>query len=173
VAEIKEAKLKAMIAAGRDTTGKHTKDDTTSTYLSKTLETLYIAKFSKAGYDSLKASFIVPKNQDPPSAAPTAPNGDEAKDKDQKPAPKLTGKPGSLDSPAFYTEVRNRLLGLQTVTPEELKQLAKDRANAIAAALTASGTVDSTRVTVTDPAPVKKKKQGSSRVPSEMAMDAK
>ncbi|HEY7027599.1 MAG TPA: DUF748 domain-containing protein [Gemmatimonadales bacterium] len=170
VAELKEAKLKAMIAAGRDTTGKHTKDDTSSTYLSKTLETLYVAKFSKASFDSLKTSFIVPRDQDP-AAAPSAPSGDE--DKDKQAPPKLTGKPGSLDAPAFYMEVRSRLLALQTVTPDELKQLAKDRANAIAAALTASGTVDSTRVTVADPAPVKKKKQGSSRVPSEMAMDAK
>ncbi|HSE68882.1 MAG TPA: hypothetical protein VLB12_17945 [Gemmatimonadales bacterium] len=156
VAEIKEAKLEAIIAAGRDSSGKGVKDDTSNTYLSKALEALYVAKFSKAGFDSLKASFIVPRDQDQ-AAAP----------------PKLSGKPGSLDAPAFYIEVRTRLLALQTVTPEELKQLAKDRANAIAAALTASGTVDSTRVTVADPAPIKKKKQGSSRVPSEMAMDAK
>jgi uncharacterized protein DUF748 len=167
VAEMKETKLKAMIAAGRDSSGKGVQDDTSNTYLSKALEQLYIAKFSKAGFDSLKTSFIVP-DRDP---VPSAPSGEQAKD--AKPTPKLTGKPGSLDAPAFYMEVRARLLALQTVTPEELNQLAKDRAKAIAAALTASGTVDSTRVTLTDPSPVKKKKQGSSRVPSEMAMDAK
>jgi hypothetical protein len=33
--------------------------------------------------------------------------------------------------------------------------------------------MDSTRVSVTDPSPVKRKKAGSARVPSEMSMDAK
>ena len=40
-------------------------------------------------------------------------------------------------------------------------------------ALLAGAGMDSTRVTVTDPAPVKRKKAGSARVPSEMSMDAK
>ncbi|HSE46742.1 MAG TPA: DUF748 domain-containing protein, partial [Gemmatimonadales bacterium] len=169
VAELKETKLKAIIAGRRDSSGSKAKlDDTSSTALSETLEALYVSQFSKSGYDSLKASFIVPKDQAP---TPSAPSGDESKD--LKPAPKLNGKPGSLDAPAFYQEVRARLLALQPVTPDELKQLAQQRASAVAAALTASGTVDSSRVKVTDPAPVKRKKQGSSRVASEMAMDAK
>ena len=43
---------------------------------------------------------------------------------------------------------------------------------AVAAVLMARGTLDSTRVTVTDPAPVKRKKAGPSRGPSGMSMDA-
>jgi hypothetical protein len=79
----------------------------------------------------------------------------------------------SLDAPAFYSEIRERLLAARPVAHEELLQLAKTRAENVAAALNASGTLDSSRVSVSEPAPVKRKKAGSSRVPSEMTMDAK
>jgi hypothetical protein len=170
MAELKEMKLKAALAAERDSSGKKgSQDDTTTTALSKSLEKLYATMLSKSSFDSLKASFIVPKSA-PADPAPSAP---DTKDKDQKLPPPLSGKPGSLDAAAFYVAVRERLLAMQEVKPEELVQLARDRANGIASALTASGTLDSSRVKVTDPAPVKKKKAGSSRVPSELSMDAK
>ena len=56
--------------------------------------------------------------------------------------------------------------------PEDLSALATTRAQAIAAALTSPGGLDPARVQVTDPSPVKRKKQGSDLVPSEMAMTA-
>jgi hypothetical protein len=168
VAEIKETKLKGLLAAERDSSGKKgSQDDTTTTALSKSLEKLYATQFSKSSFDSLKTNFIVPKTA-PADPLPSAPE-----DKDQKPTLRLSGKPGSLDATAFYVAVRERLLAMQEVKPEELVQLARARANSIVAALTASGTLDSSRVKVTDPAPVKKKKAGSSRVPSELSMDAK
>jgi len=72
----------------------------------------------------------------------------------------------------YFTELRTRLLAAQPVEPGALEQLGRDRAKAVAGVLLARGTLDSTRVTVSDPAPVKRKKAGSSRVPSEMSMDA-
>ena len=74
---------------------------------------------------------------------------------------------------ALFTEIRARLLAAQEVEPGRLEQLGRDRGMAVAGALMAGGALDSTRVTVTEPTPVKRKKAGSSRVPSEMSMDAK
>jgi hypothetical protein len=54
----------------------------------------------------------------------------------------------------------------------ELKALARARAEAIAAALTAPGGLEPSRVQIVDPATVKRKKQGSEFVPSEMTMNA-
>jgi hypothetical protein len=72
----------------------------------------------------------------------------------------------------YFTELRGRLLAAQPVAPGALEQLGRDRAAAVAGVLLARGTMDSSRVTATDPAPVQRKKAGSSRVPSEMSMDA-
>jgi hypothetical protein len=58
------------------------------------------------------------------------------------------------------------------VDPAELVQLGRDRAAAIQSALTATAVLDSTRIAMTDPSPVKEKKTGSSRVASEMSRDA-
>ena len=73
---------------------------------------------------------------------------------------------------AYYAAVRTRLLAAQPVEAGRLESLGRERGNAIAAVLLARGHLDSTRVAVPDPAPVKRKKAGSSRVPSEMSMDA-
>ena len=54
----------------------------------------------------------------------------------------------------------------------EGSKLAGERARAIAAALTAAGGLDPARVRTTDVSPVKRKKQGSDLVPSEMTMTA-
>lgn len=81
--------------------------------------------------------------------------------------------PGDSSASRFFAELRTRLIAAQVVEPGQLEQLGRDRGNAVGAALLAGAGMDSTRVTVTDPAPVKRKKAGSARVPSEMSMDAK
>jgi hypothetical protein len=79
---------------------------------------------------------------------------------------------GEASASAFYERLGAQLREAETVGPEDLSALARARAEAIAAALTAPGGLDATRVRVTDPAAVKRKKQGSELVPSEMAMTA-
>lgn len=81
--------------------------------------------------------------------------------------------PGDTLATRLYAAMRSRLLEAQPVAPGQLEQLGRDRGQAIAAALLSSGTMDTSRVTVDPPAPVSKKKAGSSRVASEMSMDAK
>ena len=73
----------------------------------------------------------------------------------------------------YYAEVRRQLLAVQPVAPGFLPNLARERAAAIRTALLAGGRVDSTRVTVSEPAAASRKKTGSSRVASEMSMDAR
>ena len=65
------------------------------------------------------------------------------------------------------------LLDAEKVGDAELAALAQARGQAIAAALTAPDGLDPSRVQVTDPSPVKRKKEGSDLVQSEMTMDAK
>lgn len=146
-AALREARLQALITARRDSLGKKAQDDTSTTMMARILEQLYTAQFSAAALDSLKARFTLPD-----SAA--------------------GGKP-RLNATAYLAEACNQLMARQPVDPGQLEQLGRGRAEAIAAALAAAATLDSTRVTVTDPTPVKRKKQGSALVPSELKMDAK
>ena len=73
----------------------------------------------------------------------------------------------------YQAELRIQMLAAQPVEADFLRNLALSRAAAIRTALLASGSVDSTRVTVADPAAAKRKKAGSNRVASEMTMDAR
>lgn len=73
---------------------------------------------------------------------------------------------------SFHETLQRELLEAEAVGPQDLSALATARAQAIAAALTAAGGLDAARVRVTDPSPVKRKKQGSDLVPSEMTMKA-
>jgi hypothetical protein len=73
---------------------------------------------------------------------------------------------------SFYEGLQEQLQQAETVGEEDLSSLARARAQAIAAALTGPGGLDATRVEIEDPAPVKRKKQGSDLVPSEMTMAA-
>jgi hypothetical protein len=76
-------------------------------------------------------------------------------------------------SPAlFYEGLQRELMEAERVEPADLSALAAARAQAIAAALTAPGGLDPGRVAVVDSAPVKRKKQGSDLVASEMTMTA-
>jgi len=79
---------------------------------------------------------------------------------------------GAVSGASFYEGLQARLIEAETVGPEDLSALATARAQAIADALTAPGRLDPARVKATDPSPVKRKKQGSDLVPSEMTMTA-
>ncbi|HEX5043516.1 MAG TPA: DUF748 domain-containing protein [Candidatus Polarisedimenticolaceae bacterium] len=72
---------------------------------------------------------------------------------------------------SFYEALQAELLEAEPVGPEDLSSLAVARGQSIAAALTTGG-LDPGRVRVTDPSPVKRKKQGSDLVPSEMTLAA-
>jgi hypothetical protein len=71
----------------------------------------------------------------------------------------------------MYAEIRARLLAAETVEPAELVTLASARSTAIVAALT-TASLDPARITATEPQPMSRKKSGSSRIPSELKMDA-
>jgi uncharacterized protein involved in outer membrane biogenesis len=76
------------------------------------------------------------------------------------------------DAGAFYDAVRSQLLAAEDVPDNELHELARARAAAIAAGLCGAGGLDPQRVKALDPAPVKRKKQGSELVASEMTLSA-
>lgn len=147
---LREAKLQALISVRRDSLGKKAQQDTSTTMMARILEQLYTSQFSRTALDSLKDRFTV--------ADTTRPDASGKK---------------RLDRPAYFGEMREQLVALQPLEAGELEELGRDRATSISTALTAAGTLDAARVSAVDPAPVKKKKQGSSRIPSEMVMDAK
>lgn len=146
---IRELKLERKIQAQRDSSGKKAAADTSTSRLARILEKLYENQRGKASLDSMRDAFR------------TAADADTAK------------KGRKYDPGPFYTALREQLTMAETVEPGELQSLGKARGDAIVTALTAGGSVEASRVSATDPQPVKKKKSGSSRVPSEMAMDAK
>ncbi len=149
VAALREASLQRQIAGRRDSLSGKAQSDTSTTMLAQIMESLYEGKFGRPARDSLEAGF---------KAAWAADTAHASK---------------KFDPSGYQAELRARLLAAQPVGAGDLEQLGRDRASAIVAALLSGGLVDSTRVKATDPAPVKKKKAGSSRVPSEMTMDAK
>ncbi len=76
------------------------------------------------------------------------------------------------DAPGFFDSLRSQLMAADDVSQAALDDLARARATAIVAALTGPGGLETSRVTIADPAPVKRKKQGSELVPSEMTLSA-
>jgi hypothetical protein len=80
---------------------------------------------------------------------------------------------GGYETPVYFTELRERMLVRQEVAPDELVQLGRARAASVVAALANAGLTDSSRMQVEEPTPVKKKKEGSPRIASELSMDAK
>lgn len=152
-AALREAKLQALLTQRRDSMFKGKKlDDTSSTALGRTLESLYAELFSRPTLDSLRDSLKVA------IAADTV--------KGRKPK-------GGYETPTYFALLRERMLAHQAVAPDELVQLARDRSASIRAALATAGLTDSSRMEVVEPSPVKKKKEGSPRISSELAMDAK
>jgi hypothetical protein len=74
------------------------------------------------------------------------------------------------DPAALYDTLRAGLLEAEQVGEARLVELASARAQAIASALTVPGGLEATRVTLVDPVPVKRKKQGSDLVASELTL---
>lgn len=146
---IRESKLELRIQAQRDSAGKKAAADTSTSRLARILEKLYEDGQGRASLDSMRDAFKAAAEAD-------------------------TARKGRKYDPGpFYSALREQLTLAEAVEPAELQALGKARGDAIVTAVTAGGAVEPSRVTATDPQPVKKKKSGSSRVPSEMAMDAK
>ena len=72
----------------------------------------------------------------------------------------------------FFDAIRSQLLAAEDVPQSVLEELARARAASIAAAISAPGGLDPSRVKLLDPSPVKRKKRGSELVASEMTLSA-
>ncbi|MCU0621309.1 MAG: hypothetical protein MUC69_07395, partial [Gemmatimonadales bacterium] len=150
---LREARVQALLAQRRDSLFKGRKGgDTTSTVLGRTLESLYAEQFSIAALDSLRDSLRLATKASP-TAGPKPRHG--------------------YESPAYFSMLRSRLVQVQPAGVDEMRQLARDRGAALVVALGAAGFGDSSRVELLEPAPVKRKKQGSPRIASELVLDAK
>jgi len=145
---IRETKLATRVQVSRDSLGKKAQSDTSTSMSARILESLYAADHGKPALDSLKNAFKQAAETD-------------------------TARKGRRYDPApMYSEIRTQLLAAETVESAELVALGTERAAAIVATLTAAA-VDPARVTTTEPQPMSRKKSGSSRIPSELKMDAK
>ena len=156
-AALREAKLVARTSQRRDSLFKGKQGtDTTSTALGRALESLYAETFGAATLDSVRDSVRV------------AASGPAARD------PKRAAKArGGYESPTYFALLRERLIARMPVTAEELTRLGQERGESIRAVLVAAGVSDSSRVRVEAPSPVTRKKEGSPRVSSELAIDAR
>ncbi len=157
---MRRARLEARIDAKRDGAAA----------LESILETLYAETFTTARLEAERARF---QPQTAP-AATAAPAKKARKSKKTRVAAPLSPPPpaGAFDAAGFYDALRAQLLANEAVGVEELQVLARDRAAAIVAALTAPGGLDPARVKAGDPKPVSRKKRGSDLVPSEMTLSA-
>jgi len=142
-AALKQTKLEKLIDSRREAAATATANSGASV-LETILEQLFIEQFSA---DALAAE----KQRFPALTAQAA---------------------GTPDAAAFYESLRARLLEAQTVSDTELSDLASARATAIASTLTKTGAIEAGRVTINQPRPVNRKKSGSTRIASEMAMSA-
>jgi hypothetical protein len=152
---LREGKLQALLDARRDSLfkGKATADSGGTT-LGRTLESLYATLHSPTALDSLRDSMKLAL-QDAPLA------------KGQR-------KPRhGYESAGYFEALRARMLADQAVDSMELAALARARAEGVLAALRQAGLADSGRVELLPPAPVKRKKEGSPRIASELVMDAR
>ena len=156
VAAIRRARLEQRID------GKRASVDS----LEGILEALYVESFSAEKLEATRARFQ-------PSAAPAAEPAPKKKSrKTKRPAAPPPPPPTGFDAAGFYDSLRTQLLDADQVGEDELKTLASTRSAAIVAALTQAPGLDASRVRAKDPGPVKRKKQGSDLVPSEMTLTA-
>jgi uncharacterized protein involved in outer membrane biogenesis len=128
------------------------------------LEGLYSETFSAELLEAERQKFM-------PSAVDATAVAAEPKKKKATGQPPPPPKEG-LDAAGFYDALRSQLLAAEQVPESALGGLARARATAISAALTAPGGLDASRVKLLDPATVKRKKQGSELVASEMTLSA-
>jgi hypothetical protein len=153
---LRRARLEARIDAKRDG----------AVALESILETLYAEAFSTERLEAERARF------QPRTETPAAPETGKKKKGKKKTAAPPPPPPGVFDAAGFYDTLRAELLAAETVGDADLVTLARDRAAAIVAALTAPGGLDPSRVKAGDVKPVSRKKRGSDLVASEMTMSA-
>lgn len=123
--------------------------------LESILEALFTETFSLERLAAERAKFTPP-----PAPAPASASAGSA-----APAP-------AFNAAGFYDSLRSQLLGAVEVDPADLSGLAGARAQAIVAALTGAEGLEPLRVKAIETAPVKRKKQGSDLVASEMTLSA-
>lgn len=152
---LQHARLEARIDAKR----------TPEASLDAILESLYIETFSQQKLDATRLEFMPA----PEAPSPTGSTHKKRKKEEQTPPPSQTRE--AFDASAFYERLRKELLEAERIDTSDLVALAGARAGAIEAALSAGG-LDPSRVKILDPAQVKRKKQGSDLVASEMTMNA-
>jgi hypothetical protein len=129
------------------------------------LETLYAETFSPERLEAERQRFQ-------PGAAAAVLSAEAPKKKSKTKEPPPPAPKEGFDAAGFYDALRSQLLAAEAVPESALEELSRARATAIAAALTAPGGLDPARVKILDPAPVKRKKQGSELVASEMTLAA-
>ena len=127
------------------------------------LESLYIESFSPEQLEVERQKFL-------PGAPDATTSAAEPKKKKKGPPPPPPKE--GFDAAGFYDALRSQLLAAEDVPQSTLDELARARGATISAALTAPGGLDASRVKLLDPAPVKRKKQGSELVASEMTLSA-
>jgi hypothetical protein len=153
---LKQQKLVRVIDSRRESAGAAAAAAGAST-LETILEALFVEQFS--------AEALEMERQRATPATPTnATNATQAGN--------TAVAPPTLDAAAVYENLRARLLEAQVVTDADLAGLASARTTAIVEALNKSGVIESTRVIAAPPAEAKRKKSGSTRVSSEIAMSA-
>jgi hypothetical protein len=155
-AALKQQKLVRLIDSRRESAGATAAAAGAST-LETILEALFVEQFS--------AEVLEMERQRATPATPT--NATNA-----TPAQNESTTPPSFDAAAFYERLRARLLEAQVVTDADLTGLASARTMAIVEAVNKSRVIEPARVVAARPAEAKRKKSGSTRVSSEIAMSA-
>ncbi|HET9219139.1 MAG TPA: DUF748 domain-containing protein [Terriglobia bacterium] len=152
-AALKQQRLVRLIESRREGAGAAAAAAGAST-LETILEALFVEQFSQEALDAERQRVTSPTPTTAPQPEGAAP------------------PPPSFDAASFYERLRARLLEVQTVTETDLQGLASARATAIVEILNKSGSIEPARVVAATPATAKRKKNGSTRVASEIAMSA-
>jgi hypothetical protein len=152
---LREGKLQALLDARRDSLFKgKAPEDSGGTTLGRTLESLYASLHSPAALDSIRDSVKLALQGVPVEKGQRKPRR-------------------GYESAGYFEALRARMLADQAVDSTDLAALARARAEGVLAALLQAGLADSGRVELLPPAPVKRKKEGSPRIASELVMDAR
>jgi outer membrane protein OmpA-like peptidoglycan-associated protein len=167
---LRRLQLEARIASRREAAAQAAAETDAAT-LELVLESLYAERFSPAALETKRLEFTV--GATPPAPAPVETQRRKRGKQKGSPPPVAPPSPAAgLDAAGFYDALQQALVESEEVGEEELQGLARARAATIAAALTAAGAVEPSRVSALDPAAVKRRKAGSVRIASEMTMEA-
>ncbi|HXH37521.1 MAG TPA: DUF748 domain-containing protein [Thermoanaerobaculia bacterium] len=162
--EMRKAKLELLIEAHRDPLKTGASEPPS---LETILETLYSETFSPERLAQERAKFTTA-----PAPPPPEPPKSKRERRAAPPPPTAVAAAASFNGAAFYDEVRKQLVAAQTISPDDFRALGRARAAAIASALTAGGTLQTTRLETLDPTEAKSK-PGSQEVRSEMKLSTR